>query len=916
MAPASGGLAAEEVDKHVDFLCGRFSVLIAQLQKEEQAWQVVRASNELQEHRLQELKRSHRQQSELAKARQSEEERWQSQESSQAATLARDEATLERQAERLRECYREEQAREYAVHATAMRNSEELQELRSQRVELNGLLGREENALASVAEELRLLREEERRDDSVGRQVDKLTKICREERTRCDSAASSLKVQQEELGRLERQLARRSADCQGTGSRFDNLQLESHEQQEKLQRCSEQLARLQEQLESREQEHWRMRQEGAACSAKSSAEGNEAKRLREELSLQRRLLEMAANDAQAAGVSLERLKSDAAVAGTELQEAEAAASSTQRCAKSSEERVASLPAEHSKMQAETATSEAQLQLAREELRAEAAEQLRLQRSLQEGAKLRELLEADIQVYEPQFVKLQRRQGMLQEQVTRCDADLRTEAEKLRRYRAEAAGISAQRTAVQQRSTALGLRLREYSTGHPSSPSRDPGVAEGNGRFPAGGVALGSGMLESGGSTSSRSYLHREAHASCYRSGSRSGRDAAGSYSVGVRDDMPPDSRELAAADRACFSGGDERRSPLQQRFGDVQPARPQPSQGGCWSARSPPGSLPWRRDDGFPMTARAPSLGDSAGYDRERQALGPGAALIPAGKHLGDGAGNVRMQSSAYGCERQLADAFTARGTGSVGAIRYDHDGAGDHRHGHNHSRSQSAERFRSDVGDYPSACCRTEDRYESRQLYAAGYYTSTPDRGASRMIRGASTYPRETEGGPAVAAAPSAAIGLPYDVRTPPDSARGRPPSYYEALPSSTGRRSQCRSESRERKVRFFGNAVSTSAAAFEASGHSSLSATEARTSLGGMQDDALQFLRDFIAREEARMGLAPYAPPPPPLPTWSQGRATSLPPSPLPEAGASASWSNWPPPTAPHPSAVGDWRQRRACN
>mmetsp|Transcript_13340 Transcript_13340/g.35793 ORF Transcript_13340/g.35793 Transcript_13340/m.35793 type:complete len:741 (+) Transcript_13340:113-2335(+) len=462
----------DQAQHSVEFLCHRFSNLFAQLHREEADLKSAVARNELLEQRLLELRRREGEQSNAGRAevdgRMAEvielrreleaEERRTAVGGDEANALVVAASTYTRQAERLRERWREEQHRERAAECAATRQREELLDLRKRKTELCTELDSAEAGCARVTEELRLVKDG---TAQTLRDIAFLEHRLHEERTKCESSESNVRVQREELQQLEHKVGRSGADCDDISRRLDGQLAEGREHEEKVMLHAERRAECQDELNILHSQLRERRREGSDGLAKLAEHTREVMRGRERLETELRLHRQEQEASQAVGARLEQLRLELPAAERDLRDAEAEVGLLRRRGADVEERCAAQRSWCEELKQRREASEFSIERLREELRLLGAKRMRLQQEVDEATQERTRLEVELEVTTPVLQDVWRRCRELEERLAARVQELGLEMEKARRCRVEAAAARARVGMLERHNETIGVKLREF-----------------------------------------------------------------------------------------------------------------------------------------------------------------------------------------------------------------------------------------------------------------------------------------------------------------------------------------------------------------------------------------------------------------------------------------------------------------------
>eukprot|EP00928_Gymnodinium_smaydae_P053500 TRINITY_DN37479_c0_g1_i1.p1 TRINITY_DN37479_c0_g1~~TRINITY_DN37479_c0_g1_i1.p1 ORF type:complete len:709 (-),score=113.41 TRINITY_DN37479_c0_g1_i1:79-2154(-) len=467
------GLMPDQTQHSVEFLCGRFSTLFAQLHKEEVDYKAALARNEMLERKLAALRQREdhqvaagraevdtrlREVAELRRGVDSEERRAAA-DGGEACTLAAAAAAYARQAERLRERCHEEQAREHAVAAASARREEELEALRRRCDTLNAEVVEAETAGARVSEALRTITSE---TTQTVRDISGLEQRVRDERRRYDNLEASGKMQWEEICELEQLLARSRNDREGFDRMISAIRVEARESESQLLLQIEKRAQNDNDLEALRAQLRNERRAGSESQAKVAERMRDVHRLRDRLQTETWLHRQETEVSDRHAVSLDLLRSELPAAERSLRDAELELSQLRAHGDELESTSLAKRRLRDELRQQHDASEAELRHLQSELQQLATGRVQLQQQVDEALLERTRLELEVEVAAPALQDAWRRCRSLEERLAARVRELEREEDRGRRCRAEADAARGRLNVLERQHDAVAIRLRELA----------------------------------------------------------------------------------------------------------------------------------------------------------------------------------------------------------------------------------------------------------------------------------------------------------------------------------------------------------------------------------------------------------------------------------------------------------------------
>jgi len=464
--------AADEAQHSVDFLCQRFSALFTRLHREEADVKAIGARNELLERRLAEIRfRS----SELASAERVEADEWLGASaefrreaehaelrvalgSSEVDSLTSATLAYARQVERLRDCCRDEAAREQSANDGLWRREEEVRELLQNRVELASELGSAEVERERVSEEHRLVSQGTLR---MWRDVSTLEQRLQEERSRSEASEGLLRRRREDVAGLNRILSRAHVDLSELTRCLERERNQGRACEDCFQQHAERRSCLEEEICALGAQLSKHRLDESQCKLRSGERGRETQRLQERVQVEQHLQRQEQQASETAHARLGLFRTKLPVAERALQSAEAELLQLRRRAAELDERCTTQRGWQDELQRQQGAAEAALARLREELCALQADRARLQCEADDVTRERTRLEIEVEVAVPSLEDAQRRCLSLENRLKVRMRELAVEVEKVRRYRTETRSARNRVETLQRDTDARGLRFVEH-----------------------------------------------------------------------------------------------------------------------------------------------------------------------------------------------------------------------------------------------------------------------------------------------------------------------------------------------------------------------------------------------------------------------------------------------------------------------
>eukprot|EP00930_Biecheleria_cincta_P033227 TRINITY_DN23006_c0_g1_i2.p1 TRINITY_DN23006_c0_g1~~TRINITY_DN23006_c0_g1_i2.p1 ORF type:complete len:692 (-),score=211.28 TRINITY_DN23006_c0_g1_i2:74-2149(-) len=465
-------LPGSEAQHNVDFLCNRFSILFAQLAREEAGLKSASLQNDTLEKQLLELKRAEEQDvankvafgnrfdSEAAglKAEAQAAEHRAAQDSGEASALWAAQATYERQSERLHQRCQAELERERSATDALRHRASEVRELQCRQSELHAQLEAAEAARGRLNEELRQAGEGGQR--AIGRSRELQAKL-QEEKVKTQDAEEQAKRGREDVDAVEQRIVAAKRELQDLQQQLAEERDEVRSYESRLQeqvgrktRLEEELAGLTVQLEQR-------RREGSELQVQYEERVRETWHLRERLHAEQRRRESELQAADAAAIQLKRFEVELAGAEKAKADVESELADLRQRAADLEQRCFSQRQWREEQRQKQNSSEAALERLREELRVLTAERTRLQKEADQTTHERTRLEVELQVAAPALEEVWRRCQGLEEKLSMRVRELSDESDRIRRLQNETDAAKARLQAAERHTESLGRKLRQY-----------------------------------------------------------------------------------------------------------------------------------------------------------------------------------------------------------------------------------------------------------------------------------------------------------------------------------------------------------------------------------------------------------------------------------------------------------------------
>jgi len=473
-----------EVDgaqESVEFLCAKFQALFAQLHREDTGRQAAeRRSKELSAQLshlrsdpdgelspgngsdLRALRASlDRRSGEAAELRRAHEssERRMALGSGEADALAETTWTYERQADRLRERFREEHAACEARETLAAKrgNDGARESLRLQRAELQAEFQNAEASRSHVAEELRLAQRDAKQ---TGQEIGVLEQQFYEEQRTYELSEETEWRQREELLGVERQHACATAELDDMRCTIDNVQHVSRRGEEQLHWHAEHRGHLESELRIYTAQLAERRREASDCRLSLGDRAREAEKLSEMLRTEKQLHSQEEEAAETTRKKHEHL-SHTQIRPTQraVADAQEEIARLHRAVSDLEQKCTAQCQWHKDMKVQHDVSGAALAKLQGELHTLLVERSRLQQDIHDVVRECTKIEVELEVVTPALADTQRRYLRLEERLAARARELADEVELGRRYRSEAATSQAKLHALERRTSDLTADIR-------------------------------------------------------------------------------------------------------------------------------------------------------------------------------------------------------------------------------------------------------------------------------------------------------------------------------------------------------------------------------------------------------------------------------------------------------------------------